>query len=139
MGARAIKAAVIGALCGAGWASSVHPVNDVVCGGRGLQCLGTLLLVLPVMLVVFMLVGLGLLVLARFSPAWPTASGGPAATLMLFIVVGMLGNLLGANLLPFAPAGAFAVVTAAGYALAAVLSAGYGGRRDGTEHSGQDG
>ena len=142
MGVRALNAAVIGALCGAGWVSSIEPVNKAVCGGNGLQCLGTLLLVIPAMLVVFMLLGGGLLVLARHRPAWPTAIGGPTGVVLILVVTGFLGDLLRVkllDLLPFGSMGSFAVVTGAGYALAAVVSAGYGGMRDRAEHGGQDG
>lgn len=142
MGARVISAGVIGALCGAGWVASIQPVNDAVCGGRGLRCLGTLFLTMPLMLVVFMAVGAGLLMLARVRPAWPTALGGPVGTVVLMLLAGLLGDLLQTNLLallPFGATGSFAVVTGIGYALAAAVTAGYGGMRDRTEHRWQDG
>lgn len=142
MGVRVISAAVIGALCGAGWVSSIKPVNDAVCGGDGLDCLGTLLLVMPVLIVVFMAIGAGLLVLARLRPAWPTAVGGPVGAVLVMVLAGLLNDLLRVNvltMLPFGAPGSFAAVTAAGYALAAAVSAGYGGMRDGTEHRRQDG
>lgn len=130
MGARAVIAGIIGALCGAGLAASLKPANDAVCGGHSLACLGTFLLVMPVMVIVMAFVGWGLLAMARFTPAWPTAIGGPVGAVALLIATGALGDWTGVNLLPFGAAASCAVITATGYALAGALTAGYGGTRD---------
>lgn len=85
------------------------------------------------------LVAWALLRLARFTPAWPTALAGPAGTFVLAPAAG--SGALMSRLEPSETHGVIVVTIAAagGYALAAAVNGGYGGRRDGAEHRGQDG
>lgn len=137
---RAATAALVGALCGAGWFGSLEPSTEFLCRDSGLECLlGLIMLVIPALVAVWTLVGWGLLRVARLVPAWLTAIAGTAGAVVL-LVVSSFGLRFMQVRLP-QDSGIFVVTIAAagGYALAAVLTARYGGRRDGTEHSGQDG
>ncbi|SDO84826.1 hypothetical protein [Lentzea jiangxiensis] len=80
-----------------------------------------------------------LLRLARWRPFWPTAVLGPVGSFVLCLAGGLT---LGGTLVQPPEAVGVLIVTipaAAGYALAAAVTAGYRGRRDGAEHRGQDG
>ncbi|KJK42486.1 hypothetical protein UK23_37035 [Lentzea aerocolonigenes] len=137
---RAATAAMVGALCGAGWFWSLEPSSQFLCRDSGWTCVISLvLLIVPALVVVWGLVGWGLLRLVRYSPAWPTAVAGTAAAVVL-LMIGIFALRFVRVELP-EDAGTFLVASAAagGYALAAVVTGGYRGRRDRTEHSGQDG
>lgn len=138
---RIVSAALIGMLCWAGWFASIQPATDAVCGGRSLECLGIFLLMLPVLAVASTVVGWGLLKLARFDPAWPTAIGGMVGGVGFLLVSGVVGGWLGVTVPQGAANVTFAAYGAAGYALAAATTARYRGSRDRTqhpEHRGQD-
>ncbi|MEU0884977.1 hypothetical protein ABZ345_40830 [Lentzea sp. NPDC005914] len=137
---RAATAALVGAVCGAGWFWSLEPSSAYLCRDSGWTCVISLvLLIVPALVVVWGLVGWGLLRLARFSPAWPTAVSGTAGAVLLLFISTFALRFVQVQLPE--DAGTFLVASAAagGYALAATLTAGYGGRRDRAEHSGQDG
>ncbi|MFI6101761.1 hypothetical protein ACIA8G_39955 [Lentzea sp. NPDC051213] len=137
---RAATAALVGALCGAGWFASLEPSAGLLCRDTGLECVvGLILLLVPVLVIVWGVVGWGLLRLARFSPAWPTAVVGTAGAVVL-LLISSFGPRFAQLQLP-QDGGIFVVAIAAagGYALAAVVTGGYGVPRDRTEHSGQDG
>lgn len=137
---RAATAALVGALCGAGWFGSIQPSGEFLCRDSGLECvLGLFLLVIPALVIVWGLVGWGLLRLARISPAWPTALVGTAGAVVLLFVSTFVLRFLQMQLPQDSGIFVIAFAAAGGYALAAVLTAGYRGRRDRTEHSGQDG
>jgi hypothetical protein len=137
---RAAVAAVVGALCGAGWFASLEPSAEVLCRDSGLECAaGLILLVIPVLVIVWGLVGWGLLRLARFSPAWPTAVVGMAAAVVLLLISSFSLRFVRVQLPENGAIFIVAIAAAGGYALAAVVTARYGGRRDRTEHRGQDG
>ena len=85
------------------------------------------------------MVGWGLLRLARFSPAWPTAAAGTAGAVVLLLISIFALRFVRVALPEDAGVFLVASAAAAGYALAAEVTARYGGRRDRTEHSGQDG
>ena len=137
---RTVAAASVGALCGAGWFASLEPSSEFVCrtdgSDSGLACLFPLFLVVtPVLVIVWAVVGWGLLRLVRFSPAWPTAGAGTAGAAVLLAVIVFVPVQLPAESAIFV----VAIAAAVGYALAAEVTARYGGRRDRTEHRGQDG
>lgn len=136
---RVVTAALIGALCGTGWFASVQPAADFVCDGRGLGCIGIVLLMIPALIVVWMVVGWGLLKLARFSPAWPVAAAGMAGAVLLMILSGSVIKAIHLTLPEEGGIFLIAITAAASYALAAVVAAGYGKRRDRAEHRGQNG
>jgi hypothetical protein len=137
---RAVTAALVGALCGAGWFGSIQPSGEFLCRDSGLECvLGLFLLVIPALVIVWGLVGWGLLRLARISPAWPTALVGTAGAVVLLFVSTFVLRFLQMQLPQDSGIFVIAFAAAGGYALAAVVTAGYRGRRDRTEHSGQDG
>jgi hypothetical protein len=139
-GMRAATAALVGALCGAGWFGSLEPSNEFLCRDSGLECvLGLFLLVIPALVIIWGAVGWGLLRLARISPAWPTALVGTAGAVVLLFVSTFALRFLQVRLPEDGGVFVVAFAAAGGYALAAVVTAGYRGRRDRTEHSGQDG
>jgi hypothetical protein len=139
---RAITAAVIGAVGAVGWLKSIDAVDPLTCGSgsTGLSCTFSMLLfVAPGFAIAWVLAAWGLLVLAGFAPAWPTALGGIAGVVTLLVVTWVV--LIGTRTpVPdgWGVAG-LALEAAGGYALAAVVTAGYGVPRDRTEHRGQDG
>ncbi|MFS8104316.1 hypothetical protein LFM09_45140 [Lentzea alba] len=138
---RAVTAAVIGASCAAAWVATIHPAGDLACQSpEGVGCAwGRFTVVAPVLWVLWALVAWGLLRLARFTPSWPTAVAGLLVTTGLLVVLGFVAiGMRRSPTLQDALVG-LAAAGAAGYALAAVVSAGYRGRRDRTEHRGQDG
>lgn len=137
---RTATAALVGAVCGAGWFASLEPSSDLVCqfdgADSGLACFFPLfLVVMPVLVIVWAVVGWGLLRLVRFSPAWPTAGAGTAGAAVLLAV-----SVFVQVQLPLESAIlVVSIATAVGYALAAEVTARYGVPRDRTEHRGQDG
>lgn len=134
---RAAIAAVAGALCGAGWFVSLEPSAQLACRDSDLECLIPLIfLIVPGLVVVWALVAWGLLRLARFSPAWPTAAAGAVASVVL-LLVSVFGLRFVQVQLP-ADSGVFvvALAAAAGYALAAVVTVRH---RAGAEHGGPSG
>lgn len=137
---RMATAALTGAVCGAGWFASIEPAGNLPCRESGLGCaLFALLILLPALVVVWGFVGWGLLRLGRFSPAWPTAVAGTAGAVVLLLVSSFSLRFLQVQLPEESGIVMVAIAGAGGYALAAVVTAGYGGRRDRTEHRGQDG
>ena len=129
-------AAVVGALCGAGCFASLEPSAQFLCRGRGITCaLPLVFLLVPGLMILWAVVGWGLLRLARFSPAWPTAGAGTAGAAALLAVSAFVRVQLPADSAIFV----VAIAAAGAYALAAEVTARYGGRRDRTEHRGQDG
>jgi hypothetical protein len=137
---RTATAALTGALCGAGWFLSIEPAANLPCQGSGLGCaLFALVILLPALVIVWGLVGWGLLRLGRFSPAWPTAVVGTAGAVVLLFISSFSLRFVRVQLPEDSGIFVVAIATAGGYALAAVVTAGYGGRRDRTEHRGQDG
>jgi hypothetical protein len=137
---RAVTAGLVGALCGAGWFASLQPSGEFLCRDSGLECVvGLILLVVPALVIVWGVVGWGLLRLARFSPAWPTAAAGTAGAVVLLLISTFGLRFVRVQLPEDAGIFVVAIAAAGGYALAAAVTAGYGGRRDRTEHSGQDG
>ncbi|WP_189255436.1 hypothetical protein [Lentzea flava] len=137
---RAVTAALVGALCGAGWLMSIQPLGDVVCDGSGLGCALLVIVVgIPALAIAWMLVGWGLLAAVRFSGALLTASLGTTGAVALMFGGGHLLKALNVKVSGEGGVLVVALAAAGGYALAGVLTARYGGRRDGTEHRGQDG
>jgi hypothetical protein len=137
---RAVTAALVGALCGAGWFWSLEPSFEFLCRDSDLECVvGLILLIVPALVIIWGVVGWGLLRLARFAPAWPTAAAGTAGAVVLLLISTFGLRFLRVQLPE--DGGIFVVALAAtgGYALAAVVTAGYGVPRDRTEHRGQDG
>ena len=137
---RVVTAALVGALCGAGWFASIQPLGDVACKGSGLGCaLFVVMIGIPALVVVWLLVGWGVLAVARFSGALLTAAAGTAGAVVLMFLSGYVSSALGLKIT--SEGGIFVVAAAAagGYALAAAVTAGYGVPRDRTEHRGQDG
>jgi hypothetical protein len=139
-GMRTITAAVVGALCGAGWFASLQPSGELLCRGMNLACVFPMfLLLMPALVIVWTLVGWGLLRLARFSPAWQTAGAGAVGAMVLLVVFSFALRFVQVRLPEDSGILVVAFATAGGYALAAEVTARYGGRRDRTEHRGQDG
>lgn len=139
-GMRAVTAAVVGALCGAGWFASLEPSGEFLCRDSGLECVvGLILLVVPALVIVWGVVGWGLLRLARLSPAWLTAVAGTAGAVVLLLISSFGLRFLQLRLPEDGGIFVVALAAAGGYALASVATARYGVRRDGTEHRGQDG
>jgi hypothetical protein len=138
---RAATAALVGALCGAGWFASLEPSGKLLCRDSAtLLCgVGLILFVVPALIIVWAVVGWGLLRLARFSPAWPTAGAGTAGAAVLVLVSSFSLRFLQVQLPEDGAIFLVAIAAAGGYALAAEVNARYGGRRDRTEHRGQDG
>ena len=137
---RAAAAALVGALCGAGWFLSLEPAALVLCPDSGLQCATEFMLpAVPVLVLIWALAGWGLLRLARFSPAWPAAVVGMAGAVVLLVITSFSLRFAQVQLPEGSGVLLVAITAAGGYALAAVVTAGYGGRRDRTEHHGQDG
>lgn len=137
---RTLTAAAAGALCGAGWFASIQPAGDLPCQESGLGCaLFSLFVLLPALVVVWGLVGWGLLRLARFSAAGRTAALGTAGGVLLVVISSFGLRFVQFQLPEWSGIFVVAVGTACGYALASAVTAGYGGRRDGAEHRGQDG
>lgn len=137
---RAVTAALVGMLCGSGWYLSLEQSAESLCRNSGLGCVVELiLLVMPALVIIWGVVGWGLLRLARFAPAWPTAVAGTAGAVVLLLISTFGLRFLRVQLPE--DGGIFVVALAAtgGYALAAVVTAGYGVARDRTEHRGQDG
>ncbi|MFD4644559.1 hypothetical protein ACFWN2_45140 [Lentzea sp. NPDC058436] len=137
---RTLTAAVVGALCGAGWFLSIEPAGDLPCTESGLGCaLFSLFVLLPALVVVWGVVGWGLLRLVKFSAAGRTAALGTAGGVLLVILSSFALRFVQVQLPESSGIFVLAAGTACGYALASVVTAGYGGRRDGAEHRGQDG
>lgn len=137
---RAAVAALVGALCGAGWFLSLEPSGQFLCRNAGAGCVvEQILLVVPALAVVWGLVGWGLLRLGRFSPAWPTAVAGMAGAVVLLLISSFSLRFVQVQLPENGGVFVVAIAAAGGYVLAAKVTAGYGGRRDRTEHRGQDG
>lgn len=141
---RTAAAALVGALCGAGWFWSLEPSSELVCHldgpDSGLACIFPLfLLVMPALVIVWAVVGWGLLRLVRYSPAWPTAGGGTAGAALLLLISVFILQFVRLQLPEDSGIFVAALAGAAGYALAAEVTARYGGRRDRAEHRGQDG
>jgi hypothetical protein len=137
---KAAMAALVGALCGAGWFLSLEPSTRFLCRDTGLACaVELILLVIPALVIVWALAGWGMLRLARFSPAWPTAVVGMAGAVVLLVIISFSLRFVQVQLPAAGGILLVAIAAAGGYALAAVVTAGYGGRRDRTEHRGQDG
>ncbi|MGW6447676.1 hypothetical protein [Lentzea sp. NPDC055074] len=141
---RVLTAAVVGAVCAGAWWLSFVPIGRALCGvlvgNDGLGCAGLIYLwVAPISAVVWAVVAWALLRLARWRPVWPTAVLGPVGTFVLALAGGL--TIIGMRAEPPEVVGVLVVTISAGagYALAHVVTAGYGGRRDGAEHRGQDG
>ena len=131
---RAAIAAVAGALCGAGWFVSLEPSAQLACRNSDLECLVPLIfLIVPGLVIAWGLVAWGLLRLARFSPAWPTAAAGAVASVVLLLVSAFSLRFVQVQLPSDSGIFVAAFAAAGGYALAAVVTAGRGGRRDPTE------
>ncbi|HEX7305009.1 hypothetical protein [Lentzea sp.] len=134
---RTVTAALVGAVCGTGWLLSLDPLGNLPCDGSGIGCaLLSLLVLVPALVVVWVLVGWGLLRVARLPAAGPTAAAGTACAVVLALLGGVLLRFLGIALPDETALVVVAVAGAGGYALAAAVAAGYGGRRDRTEHRG---
>ncbi|MEV6712919.1 hypothetical protein AB0M48_12885 [Lentzea sp. NPDC051208] len=133
---RTVTAAVVGAVCGAGWNFSFPLASDLPCDGAPMACTAyVLLLAVPALVVFWAVVAWGLLRLARFRPAWPTVFAGTmCAVVMAYVLALVTAYLESRAFLAVVP-----VSGAIGYALASAATAGYRGRRDRAEHSGQDG
>jgi hypothetical protein len=139
---RVVTAAVVGALCAAAWSMSFFPIGQSLCQSSSAVCAGLIFLVVaPVSAVVWALVAWALLRLARFTPAWPTALVGSVGTLVLLLAlaVGLGALMLRLQISQNHGVMVVTIAAAGGYALAAAVTGGYGGRRDGAEHRGQDG
>ncbi|SEP88960.1 hypothetical protein [Lentzea albida] len=133
-------AAGAGALCGAGWFASVEPATDLTCPESGIGCaVLALFVLLPALIVVWGVVGWGLLRLVRFPVAGRTAALGTAGAVLLVIISSFSLRFVQVQLPEWSGILVVAAGTACGYALASVVTAGYRGRRDGAEHRGQDG
>lgn len=139
--ARASAAAAIGALCAAGWLASIQQAEHVPCpgdSGPGVSFC-SVLVVMPAMALGWMIAAYGLLKLTKFRPAWPTAFAGPAGTVTLLVICGLVVVGMRRGLSDEVAMIGVIACAACGYALAAAVSADYRGRRDRTEHRGQDG
>lgn len=138
---RVLTAAVVGAVCAAAWWMSFIPIGQSLCQGTSaIGCAGLIFLwVAPISAVVWAVVAWALLRLARWRPVWPTAVLGPMGSFVLALAGGL--TIVGMRAQPPEIVGVLVVTISAGvgYALAAAVTAGYGGRRDGAEHRGQDG
>lgn len=140
---RVLTAAVVGSLCAAAWWMSFIPIGQFLCQGTSsaIGCVGLIFLwTAPISAVVWAVVAWALLRLARWRrPVWPTAVLGPLGSFVLALAGGL--TIVGMRAQPPEIVGVLVVTISAGagYALAAVVTAGYGGRRDGAEHRGQDG
>ncbi|RDI31167.1 hypothetical protein [Lentzea flaviverrucosa] len=138
---RVVTAAVVGALCAAAWSMSFVPIGKSLCvGTSAMGCVGLIFLwVAPISAVVWAVVVWALLRLARWRPVWPTAVLGPVVSFVLALAAGL--TAVGMRLRPSENDSVLVVTitTGIGYALAAAVTGGYGGRRDGAEHRGQDG
>ncbi|MDX8143512.1 hypothetical protein SK854_15410 [Lentzea sp. BCCO 10_0061] len=140
---RVVTAAVAGAVCAAAWWMSFVPIGRALCDGLSpdaLGCAGLVYLwVAPISAVVWAVVAWALLRLARPRPVWPTAVLGPVGSFVLALAGAL--TIVGMRARPPEIVGVLVVTISAGvgYALAAAVTAGYGGRRDGAEHRGQDG
>ena len=138
---KVITAAVVGALCAAAWWMSFIPIGQSLCQGTSaIGCVGLIFLwVAPISAVLWAVVAWALLRLARWRPVWPTAVLGPMGSLVLALAGGL--TIVGMRAQPPEIVGVLVVTISAGvaYALASAVTAGYGGRRDGAEHRGQDG
>ncbi|WP_439663024.1 hypothetical protein ACSHWB_17205 [Lentzea sp. HUAS TT2] len=138
---RVVAAAVVGAVCAAAWWLSFIPIGQSLCRGTSaIGCVGLIFLwVAPISAVAWAVVAWALLRLARWRPVWPTAVLGPIGSFVLALAGAL--TIVGMRAQPPEIVGVLVVTIAAGtgYALAAVVTAGYGGRRDRAEHHGQDG
>lgn len=133
-------AAGAGAVCGAGWFASIEPAGDLPCPESGLGCaLFALFVLLPSLVVVWGVVGWGLLRLLRFHAAGRTAALGTAGAVLLLVLSTFSLRFVRIQLPEWSGIAVVAIGTACAYALASVVTAGYGGPRDGAEHRGQDG
>lgn len=138
---RVLTAAVVGAVCAAAWWMSFVPIGRSLCQGTSaIGCVSLIFLwVAPISAVVWAVVAWALLRLARWRPVWPTAVLGPLGSFLLALAGGL--TIVGMRAQPPEIVGVLVVTISAGvaYALAAAVTAGYRGRRDRAEHSGQDG
>lgn len=123
---KVIVAAVVGALCGAGWYYSIIGVSKLPCDSAPLVCTFTIYLYwTPVLVALWGAVAWGLLRLARYSPVWPTVIAGTSIAIALAFVLG----LVMVYLLPFWTLHVVVPFSgAAGLALAAKATASYRGR-----------
>ncbi|MGI5503228.1 hypothetical protein [Lentzea sp. CA-135723] len=116
-------AAAAGALCGAGWFASVEPAGNLPCSESGIGCaLFALFIVLPALVVVWGLVGWGLLRLVRFAGAGRTAALGTAGAVLLVILSSFGLRFVQVQLPEWSGSLVVAFGTACGYALAAVVT-----------------
>jgi hypothetical protein len=138
---RVVLAAVVGALCAAAWSTSFVPLGHSLCPGTSaIGCVSFIFLwATPASAVVWALLAWALLRLARFTPAWPIALVGPVGTFVLALAGGLGSLMLRHHISENHSVMVVTISAAGGYALAAAVTAGYGGRRDGAEHRGQDG
>jgi hypothetical protein len=135
-GMRVITAAVVGALCGAGWFYSIIAVSKLPCDSAPLVCSFTVYVYwAPPLVALWGAVAWGLLRLARYSPAWPTVLAGTSIAIALAFVLGLVMVRL---LPPWTVHVLIPFSGAAGYALAARATASYRGRVR-AEHREQDG
>ncbi|MFD4673180.1 hypothetical protein ACFWNN_25895 [Lentzea sp. NPDC058450] len=120
---RELTAAAAGALCGAGWFASVEPVGNLPCSESGIGCaLFALFVVLPGLVVVWGLVGWGLLRLVRFAAAGRTAALGTASAVLLVILSSLALRFVQVQLPEWSGSLVVAFGTACGYAVASVVT-----------------
>ncbi|WP_394614098.1 hypothetical protein JNUCC0626_30025 [Lentzea sp. JNUCC 0626] len=120
---RELTAAAAGALCGAGWFASVEPAGDLPCSESSLGCaLFALFILLPGLVVVWGLVGWGLLRLARFPSAGRTAALGTAGAVLLVIASSFGLRFVQVQLPEWSGILVVAIGTACGYALASIVT-----------------
>jgi hypothetical protein len=119
----------------------LEPTSAFLCRDTGWTCvLSLIFLIIPALVVVWGVVGWGLLRLVRYSPpVWPTAVAGTAGAVVLLTAFTFALRFVRMQLPEDSGIFLVAVAGAAGYALAAEVTGRYRGRRDRTEHSGQDG
>ncbi|GHH55098.1 hypothetical protein GCM10017774_71130 [Lentzea cavernae] len=130
-------------MCAGAWWMSFVPIGRSLCGtfsSSAIGCVGVVYLwVAPISAVVWAVVAWALLRLGRWRPVWPTTVLGPIGSVVLALAGGL--TVVGMRARPPEVVGVLVVTIAAGagYALASAVTAGYGERRDGAEHRGQDG
>ncbi|NKE56443.1 hypothetical protein FXN61_06195 [Lentzea sp. PSKA42] len=130
--------AAIGAFCGAGWIASLQLAGTFACSG-GQRCVVPAYLLIPALALAWTGAAWGLLKFATLPRAGFTAVVGTVCSLPLTLISSQVLRALHLDLPGDGGILVIAVGGAGGYALAAVVTAGYGGRRDRTEHHGQDG
>ena len=135
---RGIWAAAIGAFCGAGWIASLQLAGKFTCSGE-LECVVPVHLLAPASALAWTGAAWGLLRFAALPRAGINAAVGTVCSFPLMFISGQVLGALHLDLPGDGGILVIAVAGAGGYALAAVVTAGYGGRRDRTEHRGQDG